>query len=60
MPSGTKGENCSPRVPRSAPFMKVCQIDPGSIRPNTGRPAAFLIGSLWSVPTQTAVDIDGV
>ena len=47
-------------VPRSAPVMNVCQIEPGSIRPNTGRPAEFLIGSLWSVPTQTAVDTDGV
>ena len=30
------------------------------MRPNTGRPCAFLIGSLVSVPTHTAVDTDGV
>ena len=40
--------------------MYPCQIEPGSMRPNTGRPCAFLIGSLVSVPTHTAVDTVGV
>ena len=40
--------------------MYSCQIDPGSIRPKIGRPAEFWIGSLRSVPTHTAVEIEGV
>ena len=59
-PIGWKPENCSAGVPRSTSFMNDCQICPGSIRPKIARPDEFRIGELSSVPTQTAVDTDGV
>jgi hypothetical protein len=60
VPSGSKAENFSTSVFLSAAFMKTCQIGPAMVRPNAGRPALVRTGELSSVPTQTAVDSDGV